>query len=71
LFSVQVNSSEDAQVELYLYDLLGQVILSRELNFTAGFNQSNILLDDVSNGIYLLKLMKGDQIYTHKIVISK
>jgi hypothetical protein len=71
LFSVQINSNEDAQVELYLYDLLGQVILSQKLNFTAGFNQSNILLNDVSNGIYLLKLMKGDQVYTHKLVISK
>lgn len=71
MFSVQMNISEQAEVELYLYDLLGQVVLSRKLSFAPGFNQSNIVLDNVANGIYLLKLNKGDQVYTNKLVISK
>lgn len=71
MISVQVNASEDANVDLVLYDLLGQEVLKRTLNFSSGFNQEKIMLNNVANGIYLLKLTNGEQVYTNKIVVSK
>lgn len=71
VITIQVNSNQGADVELTIYDLLGQAVFKRNLLFNAGFNQSELLLGDISNGIYLIKLVKDDQIYTNKIIISK
>ncbi|MBE0637372.1 MAG: T9SS type A sorting domain-containing protein [Bacteroidales bacterium] len=71
VINIQINTNQRTDVELAIYDLLGQAVFKRNLSLNAGFNQSELLLGDISNGIYLIKLVKDDQIYTNKIIISK
>ncbi len=69
--TIQLINSKSAEMNMALYDLLGQEILTQKINFTEGISQRNIMLDNVPNGIYLLKLTKDDQVFSSKIVVSK
>jgi hypothetical protein len=69
--NIKVNSNQSAKVVITLYDLLGQAVLQRDLTFKAGQNNTELMLGDLSNGIYLLKMVKDDQVYTNKIIISR
>jgi len=69
--NIKVNSNQSAEVALTLYDLLGQAVLHKDLSFKSGQNNTELMLGDLSNGIYLLKMVKDDQVYTNKIIISR
>ncbi len=68
--SVEMNIAESASIEFSLMDLVGQTLITRNLNFTTGLNNSTIDLSNLSNGIYLLKMKKGNSIYTNKLIIN-
>lgn len=69
--NIKVNSNQSANVLVTLYDLLGQAVIQRDFAFKSGQNNTELMLGDLSNGIYLLKMVKDDQVYTHKIIISR
>ncbi|MFP4470578.1 MAG: T9SS type A sorting domain-containing protein [Bacteroidales bacterium] len=69
--SIELNTSENAAVEFSLIDLTGQTILNRNLNFSAGQNKHRIRLNNLSNGIYMVKLAKGNDVYTNKLIINQ
>jgi len=71
IISVQLNSENQSDLIFTLYDLLGQAVVSEKLTFVPGHNHSDVLLNDIANGIYLLKLVKDNNVYTSKLVIRK
>jgi len=68
--NVQMNVTESANIEFTLIDLVGQTLIAKNLNFTAGMNDEKINLSNLSNGIYLLKMKKGNSVYTNKLIIN-
>lgn len=71
VLNIKLNNSEDVDVELEIIDLVGQAVINRSLHFRAGENQKQILLNEVSNGVYMVKFIKDDAIYTSKLIINK
>lgn len=69
--SIELNTTENAVVEFTLVDLTGQTVVNRNLNFAAGTNKHTIQLNNVSNGIYMVKLSKGNEVYTNKLIINQ
>jgi hypothetical protein len=69
--NIQMNITEPANIEFTLIDLVGQTLIARELIFTPGMNNEKVDLSNLSNGIYLLKMKKGNSIYTNKLIINK
>jgi len=68
--NVQLDITETANIEFTVIDLVGQTMISKNLNFSAGMNSKKIDLSNLSNGIYLLKMKKGNSIYTNKLIIN-
>ncbi len=50
-----------------LFDIMGKKILETELNFEKG--QSELRLDAIKNGTYLLRLEDGKNVFTGKIIV--
>ena len=69
--NIQMSISASADIEFTLIDLVGQTLISKDLNFTPGLNNERIELSNLSNGIYLLKMKKGTNIYTNKLIINR
>lgn len=67
---IDVAGEENTQISIYIMDLLGQVHVEE----TAVFGQNSTRsfdLSNLANGLYLVKLNKGNYSYTHKITIYK
>lgn len=66
-FSVAFNKAEGENIQLQVLDMVGKVMYEESLNFANGSVQNiNATLPE---GIYILQLRKGDEIYTDKITI--
>lgn len=63
--------NENSTVKLFVMDLLGQMIIEKEISFAPGFNSKEILLDNISNGIYIIKIQKDEGSISKKIIIDK
>jgi hypothetical protein len=63
--------NENSTVQLFVMDLLGQVVIEKEISFVSGFNSKEILLDNISNGIYIIKIQKDESSISKKIIIDK
>lgn len=68
--NVNVSGEENTEVTIYIMDLLGQVHVEQSVVFSQGSTKS-FDLSGLANGLYLVKLNRGDQSYTQKITIHK
>jgi len=60
---VKLNSKKKASANFVLYNIAGKAVYSeKEVFLKNGFNQKNIDLNKLSNGVYILKIyIEGDQ----------
>ena len=65
------ESKENSTVQLFVMDLLGQIVFEKEISFVSGFNSKEIFLDNISNGIYIIKIQKDEGSISRKIIIDK
>ena len=65
-FTVQLNSNLFTKSTLEIFDMLGKKIYIQGLNS----EQTTISTKNIEKGIYLVKLTRGNQIVTSKIVIK-
>ncbi|QNR23125.1 RCC1 domain-containing protein [Croceimicrobium hydrocarbonivorans] len=63
---LQVRVSEGTEAELSIYNLKGELVW-REAKWRA----RAIDLSGLANGLYLLKLVQGDEVYSRKILIKR
>ncbi len=68
-FSVSINSLSGEMYALTVTDLLGKVLLERNVACFPGENKINIKLEDLNKGIYLLNVRKEEQVVTKKLFI--
>ncbi len=68
---IDIAGDDAAEVSVHIMDLLGQVHLQEEMMFGIGNNNSTFDLSNLSNGIYIVRLTRGDQSYSSKITLHK
>lgn len=68
---VGINSETPIDIHLSVMDLLGQVLISNDIQFNQGDNTKKVDLQNLNNGIYLVKLQKGSKQFVSKIVIDR
>ena len=68
---IDINGEENAEVSIYIMDLLGQVHIEESVVFNQGNSSRTFDLSQLANGLYIVKMLRGDQSYSHKITIHK
>ena len=68
---VDISGDDNADVSIYIMDLLGQVHVQENVMFGQGNTIKSFDLSGLANGLYLVKLTRGGQSYSHKITIHK
>ena len=68
---IDIADDNNAEVSVYIMDLLGQVHVQENVLFGQGNTSEMFDLSNLANGLYLVKLTKGGQSYSHKITIHK
>ncbi len=71
VINIRLNTKETVNVDFEIIDLVGQAVISRPLQFRTGESEQQILLNEVSNGVYMVKFIKDDAIYTSKLIVNK
>ncbi|MBE9484565.1 MAG: T9SS type A sorting domain-containing protein [Bacteroidetes bacterium] len=68
---IDVAGEENYVVTVYVMDLLGQIHVEENLLFGQGNTIKTLDLNDLANGLYLVKLTNGNRSYSHKITVYK
>ncbi len=68
---LQLNLTEPAVIEFSIMDLVGQTLITENLNTSVGLNNFTVNLENLANGIYLVKMQRGANMCTNKLVINK
>ncbi len=69
--NVDIVSTQSTDVNLRLANILGQDVITEKVSLKAGSNTVALHLDDLTNGIYVLKIQTGSQTITRKVVLDK
>lgn len=70
LFNITLQSNNSDKAIIQLFDMSGRLIRQNTLNETQSEINSSVDYSDVSNGIYLMKISKGDESGVKRIVIE-
>lgn len=61
----------NGMVEIGVFDMLGNQIMSEEVNLNDGYLKQNLNLKRIASGNYLVKIINNDKVFTNKLVIAK
>jgi len=67
---INISANNSGLAKIMIYDLLGNVIYNEATELSTN-KAKTIHLNDLANGIYLVKIISNDKTYTQRIVISK
>jgi hypothetical protein len=62
------NLQQSSRMNLELMTLSGQLIFSEQFEAPQGINQKSIRMNELAQGIYLLRVFDGDNYFIHKII---
>jgi hypothetical protein len=68
---IDIAGAESSEVGIRIMDMLGQVHIDETVMFGQGNTSRYIDLNNFANGLYIVKLTRGDQSYSHKITVHK
>ncbi|MCD4772836.1 MAG: T9SS type A sorting domain-containing protein [Bacteroidales bacterium] len=68
---LNIETENSMNVKLSIMDLLGKSFYEKQFQFNHGTNSQKIVLDDLANGIYIVRLENDGKVYTEKLVIDK
>ncbi len=71
ILNLEINLIQPSKVNLLIMDLLGQAYINNELTLEKGLVKRQIYLNNLSNGVYIIKVEKEGEIYTEKLIIDK
>lgn len=66
---VLVNAKEDAKIELFVHNTLGQILEVKSLEIKKGYNALAVDLNHVANALYYISVYKGNILQTSKKII--
>lgn len=69
--SVFLNSLIDSNDDVVIHNTLGQIIMQQAIVTQQGYNQFNLNLNTISNGVYYVTIVRNNQtLNTKKIIIA-
>ncbi|TCK69140.1 putative secreted protein (Por secretion system target) [Winogradskyella wandonensis] len=68
-FTLQFNSNSGKDINVDVYDISGKLVYKNSYNATSRFDKQ-INLNNVSTGIYIMKVNDGDKSVTRKLIIE-
>jgi len=68
--NIDLNMDQNENVEISIINMLGQTLINKQFGNISGANTLNIELNDLSQGIYLVKVKIGDKVYTKPLQIN-
>lgn len=68
-FSLSFDSNSGEDISVNVFDISGRLVMTQNYNATSRFNE-NISLNNVSTGMYLIKVTDQDKTVTKKLVIE-
>lgn len=68
-FTLEFNSNSGKDINVNVYDISGKLVFKNEYDSTSRF-QKQIALNNVSTGIYIMKVNDGDKTVTRKLIIE-
>lgn len=71
ILHVDIAGMENSEVGIHIMDMLGQVHLQETVLFGQGNTSRRFDLSSFANGLYIVKLTRGDQSYSHKITVHR
>lgn len=69
-FNIQFSSQSDNDVKILVHDLLGRKVFENKYNKTSSAFNEDILLKNVTSGVYLLTVVDGDRKEEKKIIVE-
>ena len=66
---VLVNANEDAKIELFVHNTLGQILEVKSLEIKKGYNALAFDLSHLANALYYISVYKGNILQTSKKII--
>ena len=69
--NVNVNLTNAQNTTLTLYNVMGQVVMTKNYDFNAGNNTANINIDQLASGMYTLSVASANGLYQTKISVVK
>jgi hypothetical protein len=67
-FTVLLNSTQDAQTELIIKDVLGRTLIQQDWSIYSGENTLSIDASKLNKGIYFINMRIGEQNLTQKMI---
>ncbi len=71
LLTIELNTYGQKRINVSIMDLLGKTVLENTFTFNQGLAKKTINLDQLNNGLYLIRLQSEGKVYTEKLVIDK
>ncbi len=68
---IEINSLSSSQTHLSVMNILGQTLIEKNIYLHTGLNTKEINLENIDNGIYLIRLQNKKDVYTHKIIVNR
>lgn len=66
--SLSITSQEPATLDVFVSDLSGKAMYQAQVNTVAGSNNFPLNVNTLSNGIYLIYITDGNNVYTQKLI---
>jgi hypothetical protein len=70
-FSIDYFSKNPAELNIYIMDMTGRIVFSNTQQVFDGMNTFQINMPDLSNGMYLLQIVNGDERRMKRFMIQK
>ena len=69
--NINLNMEQSENVEVSVFNTVGQVVLNENFGSMNGVNTLTLNLGDLTTGIYFVKIVVGDKVYTKPLQITK
>jgi hypothetical protein len=68
---LNIKTENSLDVNMSIMDLVGKTLNKQLIHFSQGANLQKIDLNNLANGIYIIRLENAGKVYTEKLVIDK
>jgi extracellular elastinolytic metalloproteinase len=68
--SIQIVNPEDQNVVITISNISGQVLYNRSHHLSGASGQLTIHTDKIPSGMYLVKMMSNNKVYTEKLIVK-
>ena len=66
--TIEVSGSVYNNAHLSIYDLMGKQLLSKEMNSSQFFAETNINMNEFNSGTYIVKIVTNERTYTKELI---